>query len=544
LVFLIVGVNCRWKIPVGYFLVKSTTAEEKANLVKGCLYMLHKAGAKVISLTFDGAATNWTMASHLGADLTVSAMRTFFMHPQTQEEIFIILDPCHVMKLLRNALSDWGAFLDDQNRMILWRYFEDLVELQESQELHLATKIRRRHIDYQNEKMKVKLAVQLFSSSVADALNYCDEDLNLPKFHESSATSNFCRTLDKLFDILNTRNSLSKSHFRKPLSEKNISPIKIFFEEAKSYILSLKNVEGEELVCGRRKKGFLGLIINMSSIQGIVQKYIIEKKDFPYLLSYKLSQDHIETFFCAVRSRGGFNNNPTALQFEAAYKRLLIHAEIMSKLSANCLPQDDTYILNVSSSHKSNLFTDQSVDSLEMPEESDFDNIADIECDNFTCSVSSSYKHDVIAYICGFIIRKLKQKINCPKCCSALESNISFSKLITRKDRGGLIKPSSDMISICKTAEIIFRSHNICSGNIVLKLIYLTKKQLDINTLFPSLNDHILDQDPLNNHLLQMLNLILKYYFSIKLFHKNMQINQVKDRIRHKYSKLILFKNQ
>ena len=39
---------------------------------------------------------------------------------------------------------------------------------------------------------------------------------------------------------------------------------------------------------------------------------------------YKHSQDHIELFFSAVRAKGGFNNNPTALPFqEAAYKRLL-----------------------------------------------------------------------------------------------------------------------------------------------------------------------------------------------------------------------------
>jgi len=31
-----------------------------------------------------------------------------------------------------------------------------------------------------------------------------------------------------------------------------------------------------------------------------------------YLLTYKFSQDHIELFFGAVRSTGGFNNNPTA----------------------------------------------------------------------------------------------------------------------------------------------------------------------------------------------------------------------------------------
>jgi hypothetical protein len=52
--------------------------------------------------------------------------------------------------------------------MILWRYLKDLVELQESQKVHLTTKIRRRHIDCQNEKMKVKLAIQLFSSGLAD----------------------------------------------------------------------------------------------------------------------------------------------------------------------------------------------------------------------------------------------------------------------------------------------------------------------------------------------------------------------------------------
>jgi hypothetical protein len=35
-----------------------------------------------------------------------------------------------------------------------------------------------------------------------------------------------------------------------------------------------------------------------------------------YLLTYKLSQDYVETFFGAVRARGGFNNNLNALQFK------------------------------------------------------------------------------------------------------------------------------------------------------------------------------------------------------------------------------------
>jgi len=47
-----------------------------------------------------------------------------------------------------------------------------------------------------------------------------------------------------------------------------------------------------------------------------------------FILTYKISQDHLEMFFSAIRAKGGFNNNPTTMQFEAAYKRLLIHTEL------------------------------------------------------------------------------------------------------------------------------------------------------------------------------------------------------------------------
>ncbi|KAJ3661785.1 hypothetical protein Zmor_006169 [Zophobas morio] len=391
--------------------------------------------------------------------------------------------------------------------------------------------------------MKVKLAVQVFSTSVTDALEYCVKDQGLQQFKHSEATVTFCRTVDKLFDIFNTRNFLSKNSFRRPLSNTNFSFIKSFFDENRKYILGLKSLEGEELVYSKRKKGFLGLLINMTSIESIVQKFVVEKKYLSYLLTYKLSQDHIETFFCAIRSRGGFNNNPTASQFEAAYKRLLIHAEITSKSSANCLPQDDTYILNIASTASSKKKIDYMTDNVDRLDDGELN--FDIDEILINEENHSQYVNDVVIYICGFIVKKLKLKINCSECCSQLETNTSFSKLISRKDKGGLVKPSANVINVCKIAETIFRTNrNYCTGNVILKLIYLTKEQLNLANIFPDLSNHILDQDPLNNHLLQMINLILKYYFTIRLHHKNMQINEVKDRIRHKYSKLITFKNQ
>ena len=54
-----------------------------------------------------------------------------------------------------------------------------------------------------------------------------------------------------------------------------------------------------------------------------------------YVLTYKLSQDHIKLFFAAIHSSYGCNNNPTALQFRSAYKRMLVRHEIASS-SGNC----------------------------------------------------------------------------------------------------------------------------------------------------------------------------------------------------------------
>lgn len=61
-----------------------------------------------------------------------------------------------------------------------------------------------------------------------------------------------------------------------------------------------------------------------------------------------------------------------------------------------------------------------------------------------------------------------------------------------------------------------------------------------------NLNDHILNQTPTANHLIQLTYLILYTYFRIRIHHKNNTRNEelLKKRVRHKLTKLIHFKNQ
>ncbi|KAJ3595028.1 hypothetical protein NHX12_004333 [Muraenolepis orangiensis] len=60
--------------------------------------------------------------------------------------------------------------------------------------------------------MKVKLATQVFSSSVADALEYCNTLLHLPQFRGCEEMVEFLRTIDAAFDVLNSRNPLEKGY--------------------------------------------------------------------------------------------------------------------------------------------------------------------------------------------------------------------------------------------------------------------------------------------------------------------------------------------
>lgn len=87
----------------------------------------------------------------------------------------------------------------------------------------------------------------------------------------------------------------------------------------------------------------------MKSFMGIYNTYVKDDAKLEFLLGYKFSQDHLETFFSSVRSMHGFNNNPTCRQFQSAYKKLLISREVRGADTGNAAILDNTLILNVSS---------------------------------------------------------------------------------------------------------------------------------------------------------------------------------------------------
>ena len=153
------------------------------------------------------------------------------------------------------------------------------------------------------------------------------KEMKLPQFIGCEATIKFIRMMDRLFDLMNLRNAFGKG-YKYPLCHSNEFTWLPFLEEARNYVLGLTDDKGTPIYNTKWKTAFIGLVCDISAIDAVYRSLVKqEPARLKYLLTYKLSQDHIELFFGAVHAALGCNNN-TVRQFRATYKRLLMRHKI------------------------------------------------------------------------------------------------------------------------------------------------------------------------------------------------------------------------
>jgi hypothetical protein len=262
LVLMAVGVNGSWKTPLGYFLIDSLSGKERANLIRECLHRLYDTGVTVLSLTCDGPSCHLTMLSELGACLKPDNLQPSFPHPaDATSTVQVMLDACHMLKLVRNTFAEGLVTKDGEDKRITWNLIEALHVTQVDEGLRLANKIKSGHLDWRKQKMTVHLAAQVFSRSVADAIMYCDKTLNHPSFSDSDGTVSFLRRFDEMFDLLNSRNPCGKGS-KAPLKSSNKEQVFTLIDQGSKYILGLKAATGKRLVDGKRKTGFVGFLVS------------------------------------------------------------------------------------------------------------------------------------------------------------------------------------------------------------------------------------------------------------------------------------------
>lgn len=313
--FMLKGIDANLEFPVAYYFIDSLDKYQRKTLLNNIIATVIVCGVKITNLTFDGLFANAAMCELFGANLKVFSedFQPYILDPINKEKIYIILDPCHMEKLVRNTLSNRNVFFaGKKENKIEWRYIESLYNY--SRENNFRThKLSKKHIEWKRNPMNVRLATETFSNSVANSIQFLMEQ-GVPELQGAEATIDFIRRMDTLFNIFNSRFAKHKDIFKRVLSSENQCIVFNFLNEMKAYFKSLK-VEEEyfvgkkktkkaikhfklmPLLKTRNKCAFRGFIICMDSLKAMYIEYIEERKFLREIPTYNLLQDVIEMFF-------------------------------------------------------------------------------------------------------------------------------------------------------------------------------------------------------------------------------------------------------
>lgn len=566
IVFILNGINVNFEYPVAYFLIDTLNKMQRKDMLEEVITAVTACGIRITNLTFDGLASNIAMCELFGAEMDVHStmFQPFFANPVNDEKIYIILDPCHMEKLIRNTLANKKVIFNSKNEKIEWKFFESLYSY--SREYEMKThKLTKKHLQWKQNAMNVRLAVETLSQSVANSMKYLSEQ-NHPDFQNVGATIEFIQIMNKLFDIFNARNSTSKDIFKQALGDGNKRIIFDFFKSTIEYLKALK-IEDIRYSTGKNgkiaiktvlvpvlksknKTAFRGFIIDMHSIVSMYTEFVVHDQILKEIPTYYLLQDVIELFFGKIRSCCGFNNNPNVMQFKGAYRKLQSNIKIQASVLSNCRIFDTELPSNL---NYSNVYFVSSRRAKIVP--SDFEELYQTQKQDILMEVakldeleSCNHLFDsptdfTAAYIASSIERKIKEcpQFYCENCRSIFDENEKLEKINSSLLNG---QPCVDTFEICKHAEKFFKLYNMERANnrFNFRVLYcLIFRSMNLDIKF-SKSDFVCDA----SHKYHLIKCIVGEYISLRAAQKckDITFDQQKKIFRQHLNHLVLNKGQ
>lgn len=549
LVLMVTGIDQFFKIPVAYFLSSGLNSDEKVMILDEAMCRLQKAGVVLGSMTFDGAAPNISAVKKLGADF--NAEKPYFINPYDEKNnVYAVLDPPHMLKLIRNCMERLKVIYDKDSNEIKWEFIPKLIDLQIAHNINLCNKLTKTHAEFHNVKMNVKIAAQTISNSTATGIEFMDKELRSPEFANSMGTVNFMRIINNSFDISNAKAGHADEKYKRPLSIDTFNEFSAYFKVVSEYIRGLKTAEGKPLLNSKSNVPFLGFLNNMTSLMGIYTNHIA-KNGIDQFYPFTLSQDHVETFFGCIRSMGGHNCNPNAQQFKSAYRKLLFQNEVSCSSAANC-QKNLTKMLEVPFvKPKKNIPNQTELLVLSNFASDEFDPVFDYhdegeyltneESDDAVTDQNDEYHIKVLnvhskAYLASVlekkVIRKIELKEKCVRCTNVFKENEKISdKFITflsqTKTAGQPCKSTMKIISLAEDLLKKYESVNVSFQSI---LVYVVEKII-VFSLY-----ELSEFDEQHDHKYAFTKCIIETFFEMRSSLVSQQITRIKHKtlIRHK----------
>lgn len=535
IVFMLSGINSPFSMPIAYHFISSLNKSSKAKLLKEIIRAVSTFGIKITSITFDGLITNFSTCKELGASFELIDFRPYFVNEvdNNNTKIHIFLDPCHMLKLWRNTLGKHKTIVDGKGQQIKWIYFERL-ETYRVKNQFVTHNINKKHIQWDKDKMNVLLAVQTLSNSVSKSLEFLMGN-NINGFKNCAGTIEFTKKANDLFDVFNVNvpKSNNEHQFQNNensfknlmLDKNNKTRIFDFLDEISRYIKSLK-VLGKAITSSRNKTGFVGFLINIESLKNLYDEYV-ETDLLDQIPTFRLSQDHLESFFGRCRALCGSNNNPTEEEFLSAFRKLLVDSEISSSPFSNC--RDDLSILSVSSRKDQSSVevcsTDDNVDA--------FSRIHQITTQDY---LLDAFQYSTIAYIAAEIEAKILNTayFHCIACKEVFKENEQSS---SRYDFPQSIHhtPCKTTVDICVTANKFIK---VFQNDVKMRYLLL------VNTILQNVNFDYIYLNSIEHesgHMYYLVRFIIEEFIRRKFNYiaKNETLENQKKFLRNKFKNII-----
>lgn len=520
LVYMVSGINANFHLPITCYFINKIDGIDKIVLQNSIVKALHNDGVKVLTSTFDGHPTNITASEILGCSFDLNNFEPYYPHPEDGTPIHTFFDPPHMLKLVRNTLGKRKKLFDRLGRAIEWKYFEQLAELRQTENF-ISHKLTKSHVDYENNKMKVSLAAQTFSQSVANAFQSLKQR-NYPGFEDVDGTNEFCRRFDRLFNILNSTAEESNDDSKRPITEESKEGTFSFLEDTFNYIQNLTFDPFKNFVLNSRLKvGFKGMLINIENVKNIFSNFV-QTKEIEQFPIRNIVQCSLESFFgrCRSHSMLGNNTNPTVAQFNAVFRKLMVNNEVTCSELSNCSDRLD--ILSLSSrisstpqhSTQSNEHLNQSRIQLNDSEIVNCDiqaNLDDDDDDEHHKITEPSNKEIGIAFIAGQIDGRIeKNGMRCDLCAYVVTENQKLDMTAFPVAKMAKV-PCLSTFEICKLADMISTPKLLCKSFNYVRSCNDIYQQVPIRSMYSESNF-----DFHSNHKEDIVKYVIATYLSMR----------------------------
>lgn len=439
LVFMVRGLYSKWKQPLAYFLtsgpVKGQTLQ---TLTKMCIDKLNDIGLEVNVLICDQGTNNRNFLDTLEK---VSIEKPYFMH--NDKKVFVIYDPPHLIKNVRNNLKKGDLHYDDQT--VSWKHIVAFYSKDTTLKIRMAPKLTERHINLPAfSAMKVSLATQVFSHSVAAGINTLANLNFLPP--DACVTAEFLETFDQLFNTFNSSSQKSSQKYCMPFNNTGHTA---FLKSCLKFLAKIKTESGKTLPC------LTGWQISINALFGLWTE--LAQRGFKYFLTKRVQQDCLENLFSVLRGRGGFRDNPDPQQFRADFRQVVVNKLFVQSSFTNCEVDCDKILLDISSLviHKKKEKVAQNVQKMPHHE---------IQVLRMTNPTLCLPEKNVATYMAGYLLRKFQIQ-NCLECSSRYQqsnlpesSELSTHELIRNKNykpTDCLIVPTNAFATFAEALETL-----------------------------------------------------------------------------------------